>query len=89
MEKIIKTFDDGKHRNIDNKFYLGPGHTHGNSDLKEIEFAEGLEVVEEEGKIVLKIQAINSSPPSGCFQIKNLYVNPANGKLVVQYDDGE
>jgi len=31
--------------------------------------------------------AFTSSPPSGMCRVTNLYVDPATGKLVVEYDD--
>lgn len=31
--------------------------------------------------------ALKADPPSGFFRVTNLYVNPANGRLVVEYDD--
>ena len=31
---------------------------------------------------------LHSAPPEGKCKVKNLYVDPATGKLVVEYDDG-
>lgn len=30
---------------------------------------------------------VKSEPPTGKYQVKNLYVDPATGKLVVEYED--
>ena len=31
--------------------------------------------------------SIASSPPAGFYKVTNIFVNPSNGKLRVQYDD--
>jgi len=33
-----------------------------------------------------KVDFLQSSPPPGHYKVTNLYVDPATGKLVVQYD---
>lgn len=40
----------------------------------------------EDGKWVEEV-GIPSSPPSGKCKVKNFYVDPATGKLVVEYDN--
>jgi len=36
----------------------------------------------------ISVNPIQSSPPEGRYKVVNLYVNPSNGKLVIEYDDG-
>jgi hypothetical protein len=36
---------------------------------------------------LLKQQAIKSDPPSGKYKVINLFVDPSNGRLTIQYDD--
>ncbi len=28
-----------------------------------------------------------TTPPQGMFKVRNIYMNPANGRLVLEYDD--
>ena len=38
----------------------------------------------DEGKIM---SIVLSNPPKGKFLVKNLYIEPTTGKLIVEYDD--
>ena len=38
-------------------------------------------------KIEDGLKLVKVDPPSGYYKVTNLYVNPANGRLVVEYDD--
>ncbi len=69
-----------------------PGHIHKTSDFKEIIAGNNIEITEvrkadqEFVLISMKGSGITSSPPAGKYRVTNLYVNPADGKLVVEYD---
>lgn len=40
-----------------------------------------------DGELWLMSNNLASTPPAGCFAVKNLYVD-ASGKLIVQWDNG-
>ena len=51
---------------------------HQNISLAEIERLE---------KIIKDKQESISVPPTGKFAVKNIYFNPANGRVIAEYDD--
>jgi hypothetical protein len=44
-------------------------------------------LVDSEGRLKVNAQTM-STPPEGYYKVTNLYVDPSNGKLVIEYDDG-
>jgi hypothetical protein len=36
---------------------------------------------------VTEVTGVESTPPSGKYPVKNLYVDPSTGRLTVEYDD--
>ncbi len=54
---------------------------------KIIEHARGPTSIIERVLLLENGPEIKSEPPSGYYKVKGMYVNPANGKCVIQYDD--